>query len=102
MIFLAIIADMFITIKNCLIVVSIVFALLTGTDRIPAYTNLVFDVHLRAIDRNGVGWEDLDTRARTYVNPVTKDDPLKMVNQGDASKKCDARVSEGKWPYLNS
>ena len=52
-----------------------------GRPKIPPYSNLVFDVHLKSISRPDVGTEDLETKQRTS-HRVSSDNPVHVQDQG--------------------
>jgi len=64
-----------------------------GRPKIPPYSNLVFDVHLKSISRPDVGTEDLETKQRTSQR-VSTDNPVHVQDQG-ISGNCEIKVTSG-------
>ena len=64
----------------------------SGTGGIPRYANLIFHVHLKVIDRPGVGSQDIYQSILSAH--VTKDKPIKMIDTFPTGQ-CEDKVKDG-------
>lgn len=68
-----------------------------GTDGIPRYSNLIFEVHLLSLDRPGVGSQDADMYKLSAL--VSKENPVKTIDSLKTGE-CKDKVVKGtvlKW-----
>ena len=69
----------------------------SGTGGIPRYANLIFHVHLKSLDRPGVGSQDIQMTLLSAH--VTKESPIKIIDTLKTGE-CEQKVKDGdriKW-----
>jgi len=64
----------------------------SGTGGIPRYANLIFQVHLKSLDRPGVGSQDIEMAILSAH--VTKESPVKIID-ASATGVCEQKVKVG-------